>query len=234
MTATPAYLHKIHQDRLCELLGVNPNGLHKLIRRKSFPTPTDSDEYGPFWLIKAVREWLAYSHYRPLASLLLEWWPDAEKPAIYQGAEPKRYRAADPEPAAVLQRWCTSHGATVVVCWPMSGHSTSVREYLRDWAADADAYLTIGSVGVPTGRTCGRSEETGGVLAMMRLSGPTSHACLANPRRFGRIACDTLISSPPGPRGTDLYATTEYQQSISICCCAWLCCTRSTTLCIKR
>ena len=75
---------------------------------------------------------------------MLEWWPDADGPASYCGAEVKRYRATDPEPAAVLQHWRTPSGATVVVCWPMPDHSTRVRLYLRDWAPNADAYLTIG------------------------------------------------------------------------------------------
>jgi hypothetical protein len=34
MATTPAYLHKIHQDRLCKLLEVDLKGLDKLIRRK--------------------------------------------------------------------------------------------------------------------------------------------------------------------------------------------------------
>ena len=144
MATSPAYLHKIHQDRLCELLEVDPKRLDKLIRRRGFPTPTDSDEYGPFWSVTAVREWLSSSHYRPLASLLLKWWPDADGPASYCGAEVKRYRATDPEPAAVLQHWRTPSGATVVVCWPMPDHSTRARLYLRDWSPNADAYLTIG------------------------------------------------------------------------------------------
>jgi hypothetical protein len=144
MATTPAYLHKIHQDRLCKLLEVDLKGLDKLIRRKGLPTSTDSDEHGPFWSVKTVREWLTSSHYRPLASLLLDWWPDAEGPASYCGAEPKRYHATDPEPAAVLQHWRTRSGATVVVCWPMPDHSTTVRRYLHDWAPNADAYLTIG------------------------------------------------------------------------------------------
>jgi hypothetical protein len=66
MATTPSYIRKIHQDRLCELLEVDPKGLDKLIRRKGLPTPTDSDEDGPFWSIKAVREWLTSSRYRPL------------------------------------------------------------------------------------------------------------------------------------------------------------------------
>jgi hypothetical protein len=81
MATSPAYLHKFHQDRLCELLEVDPKRLDKLIRRRDLPTPTDSDEHGPFWSVTAVRGWLASSHHRPLASLLLKWWPDADSPA---------------------------------------------------------------------------------------------------------------------------------------------------------
>jgi hypothetical protein len=121
MATTPAYLHKIHQDRLCKLLEVDLKGLDRLIRRKGFPAPTDSDKHGPFWSIKAVREWLTSSRYRPLASLLLDWWPDADGPAAYYGAEPKRYRATDPSrpqycsigarPAAQLS-WCVGRCPT--------------------------------------------------------------------------------------------------------------------------
>ncbi len=144
MTSSPLFVHKIHEDRLCKLLEVDAKGLAKLMRRRGLPAPADSDEYGPFWSITTVRGWITATGYRPLQSLLLGWWPDADRPADYWGAEPVRYLRTDPAPAAVLQHWRTSSGAAVVVCWPMPGH-VHVGHYLREWAADAHAYLTIGT-----------------------------------------------------------------------------------------
>ena len=144
MTSSPLFVHKIHEDRLCKLLEVDAKGLAKLMRRRGLPAPVDSDEYGPFWSITTVRGWITATGYRPLQSLLLGWWPDADRPADYWGAEPVRYLRTDPAPAAVLQHWRTSSGAAVVVCWPMPGH-VHLGRYLRGWAPDAHAYLTIGT-----------------------------------------------------------------------------------------
>lgn len=143
MAGSPSFVNKIHEDRLCELLEVDPKDLAKLSRRRGLPTPVNTDEHGPFWSVRAVREWITESGYRPLESLRLDWWPDADQPATYWGAEPVRYRKTDPIPAAVLQHWRTSAGAAVVVCWPMPGH-VQLGHYLHDWAPNAHAYLTIG------------------------------------------------------------------------------------------
>lgn len=138
-----SYVHKIHEDLLCELLGVDSRALQKLMRRRGFPNPTDSDADGPFWPKALVREWLASSQYRPLSSLQLDWWPDATAPAGYLGAEQVRARPSAPGPAVVFQRWITSHGAHVVVCWTMPNYMVSGRQIL-EWAPRADAYLRIG------------------------------------------------------------------------------------------
>lgn len=136
-------MRKIHDDRLCELLEVDPQGLAKLIRHRGLPNSVDSDEHGPFWPITTIRGWINATDYRPLHSLLLNLWPDAERPADYRGAEPVRYHGTDPTPAAVLHHWPTSSDAAVVVCWPMRDR-IHLGGYLRDWVPGVHAYLTIG------------------------------------------------------------------------------------------
>lgn len=126
------------QDRLREadaagLLGLSPK---KWWQRShpELPDPTGRDTQGPFWSADDLYKWASTTGDRRLLRYVpLRYWPEADRPAVYLGAE----RLDD----HMVQRWFTGV-ATVVLTWALPSSPSLVKLSYAD-LPEADALVAI-------------------------------------------------------------------------------------------